>query len=144
MNFCLSIEDKSVVGGGICIADYGFEWPTYLASQYMQREVKQVSTIGKNLFYGQGTCDVPYRCLPFMVHYSSEWIPSIQMLPQNSISLLNCGQYPGHKNRRPESVAVTWRAPCPCCEVLGLCFLTVSNNKPGLMCHSAKVNSHLL
>lgn len=64
------------------------------------------------------------------------------MLPQNSISLLNCGQYPGQKSRRSESVAITWRAPCTCWEVLGLCVLTVSVT--GLMCHSAKVNSHLL
>lgn len=65
------------------------------------------------------------------------------MLPQHSISLLKCGQYPGQKNRlsvcgchmegsmhRLGSVG----AVCPGC----------FSDKPGLMCHSAKVNSHLV
>lgn len=64
------------------------------------------------------------------------------MLLQNSISLLNCGQYPGHKDRQPKPVAVTWRAPCTCWEVLGSCVLIVSVTSQ--VCRSAKVNSHLL
>lgn len=86
-------------------------------------------------------CEVPYRCLRFTIYYSSGGFKLIRMLPPNSISLVNCGQSPGLKNGLMRLwplylMYALWNA--------GFLCPASFKDKPGLMRHSAKVNSVII